>query len=213
MKIRSHAAVLGASILLAASAADAQQAKQAPAPQATPAAAPTAAPAAPVAVTAEQRTAIKELLDVTKTRDNLVRTFQAMSQNLAAQMAQAMNAKIEEASITPEQKLKVRESMNQPFANAMKEAAGIVNDPKNVDQAMDKMYAIYAKNFTTDEIRQIIAFYKTPTGAKTLTAMPQVVNETMLGGIATFQPRLNALVDKTVKAQVDAVAKEGAPKK
>ena len=178
------------------------------APPAAPAAAPaTAAPvtSAPVTVTPAMRAAIKELLDVTKTRDNLTRTYQAMSASLPQQMAQAMNAKIEEASITPEQKQKVRESMNAPFANAVKEGNTIVNDPKSIDAAMDKVYPVYAKHFTIDEIKQLTAFYKSPLGTKTLTEMPQVVAETMNTGVTLFQPRLAALIDKTVKAQIDAV--------
>lgn len=171
----------------------------------TPATAPAPAAAAPVTVTPAMRAAIKELLDVTKTRDNLARTFQAMGASLPQQMAQAMNAKIEESSLTPEQKIKVRESMNQPFANAVKDGNAIIADPKNIDVTMDKLYPVYAKHFSIDEVKQLTAFYKSPLGAKTLTEMPQVINETMATGIVTFQPKLAALIDKTVKTQIDAV--------
>lgn len=173
--------------------------------QAAPAAAP--APAAPVVVTTEARAAIKELIDVTKTRENLGRTFQMMSQNLPPQMAQAMNRQIEgNTTLSAEQKQKVREGMNQPFDAAVKEAMTIVSDPKIVDQSIERMYPIYAKHFTADEIRKLTAFYKTDVGAKTLSTMPQVINESMQAGVSIFQPRLNALMEKTVKTQIDSVA-------
>lgn len=178
---------------------------QAKAPAAAPTA-PAAAAPAPVAVTPDARAAIKELLDVMNTRENLGKTFQAMSQTLPPQMAQAMNRQIElNASLSPEQKAKVREGMNQPFENAVKEATAMVGNPKLVDETIDKMYPIYAKYFTVAEIRQLVAFYKSPIGAKTLNTMPQAINESLQAGVANFQPRINALMEKTVKTQVDAV--------
>lgn len=193
--------------LAAATSAYAQAPAKAPAPAPAVTPAPAAAPA-PATVTPEQRAAIKELLDVTKARENLGRTFAAMAQSMPAQLAQAMNMQIEQAQISPEQKQKIRQNMNQPFADAVKDAQAIVNDPKNADQALDRMYAIYAKHFTADELKQMVAFYKTPVGAKTLVEMPAVINETMQTGIGLFQPKLTALVEKTVKTQIDAANKK-----
>lgn len=212
------AALLVGACLAAPFAAHAQAAaptKNAPAPgpatptKNAPAPGPATASPAPVAVTPEAHAAIKELIDVMNTKENLAKTFQAMGQTLPPQMAQAMNRQIEaSAALTPEQKQKVREGMNQPFENAVKEAQGIVTNPKLVDDTIDKMYAIYAKYYTTPEIRQLVAFYKSPVGAKTLTAMPQAINESLQAGVANFQPRINALMEKTIKTQVDAVAKK-----
>ncbi len=202
--------MLVAGVLILPAAAHAQAKNAAPA---TPAAAAQPAPA-PVTVTPEARAAIKDLIETTKTRENLAKTFQAMSQNLPPQMAQAMNVSIENnASLTPEQRQKVRANMNQPFEAAVKDAMTLINDPKIVDESIERMYPIYAKYYTPDELRQISAFYKTPVGAKSLTAMPQVINESMQAGFAIFQPRLNALMEKTVKTQVDAVTKPAAPTK
>ena len=180
---------------------------QAAAPKGAPTAAPAATPA-PVTVTPEARATIKELLDVMNTRENLGKTFQAMAQTLPPQMAQAMNREIEASALTPEQKQKVREGMNQPFDGAVKEAQGIVTSPKLIDDTVDKMYGIYAKYYTVPELRQLVAFYKSPIGAKTLTAMPLAINESLQAGVTNFQPRINALMEKTVKAQIDAGSKK-----
>jgi hypothetical protein len=203
MTMTHFAAALSLAVGSLASNAFAQTPATTPAP--APAAAPAPATAAPTPVSPAQRAAIKELLDTTKTRDNLARTFQAMSASLPQQMAQAMNARIEQAAITPEQKQKVRESMNQPFSEAVKEGTSIVTDPKLVDQAVDKLYPVYAKHFTLEDLKQLNAFYKSPLGAKTLVEMPQIINETMQTGVALFQPKLAALIDKTVKTQIDTV--------
>lgn len=185
----------------------AQAAKSAPAPAAATAPAPAAPPAAPV--TPEQRAAIKELLDVMNTRDNLVKTFAAMAQGLAPQMAQAMNQQIEaNTALTPEQRTKLRSQMTEPFNAAVKEAQGIMTAPKLVDETLDKMQTVFAKYYTAAEAKQLVAFYKSPIGAKTLTAMPQATNESLQAGVAIFQPRVVAVMEKTLKTQVDAVTKK-----
>lgn len=194
-----------AAVLAGASIVAQAQVDPAKAPAKVAPAAASSAPA-PVNVTPEMRGAIKELLDVMNTKENLAKTFQAMGQTLPPQMAQAMNRQIElNTALTPEQKAKVREGMNQPFEGAVKEATAMITNPKLVDDTIDKMYPIYAKYYTVADIRAITAFYKSPVGAKTLTTMPQAINESLQAGVAGFQPRVNALMEKTVKTQVDAV--------
>lgn len=207
--------MLVAGVLVLPVAAHAQALKATPAatPPAATAPAATAAPA-PVIVTPEARAAIKDLIETMKMRENMAKAFQLMGQNLPPQMAQAMNAQIENnTALSPEQKQKVRAGMNQPFENAVKEAQVIINDPKNVDESIERMYPIYAKYYSADEVRQITAFYKTPVGAKTLNVTPQIINESMQAGFSLFQPRVNAVMEKTVKKEIDAVAQAGAPAK
>jgi len=63
------------------------------------------------------------------------------------------------------------------------------------NETMQSSPAVYARNFTVQELREIVAFYKTPTGAKALHTMPKVVGEVMaqMGPRAqAFQQELNA---------------------
>jgi hypothetical protein len=62
-------------------------------------------------------------------------------------------------------------------------------------ETMKASPAVYARNFTAPELRDIVAFYKTPTGAKALHTMPKVMGEVMaqLGPrVQAFQQELNA---------------------
>jgi uncharacterized protein len=63
--------------------------------------------------------------------------------------------------------------------------------------------AIYAQHFTASELKELTAFYRTPTGAKTLVEMPKVTGEFA----ASLMPRLNDIqkqmsdaFDKTLRA-------------
>jgi uncharacterized protein YqeY len=54
----------------------------------------------------------------------------------------------------------------------------------NPDEFMSLTIPIYDKYFTEEEIRQIIAFYKTTTGKKIISTMPLVMQEAMTAGEA-----------------------------
>jgi hypothetical protein len=44
------------------------------------------------------------------------------------------------------------------------------------------VYPIYHKFFTLEELKGLLAFYRTPLGRKLLSAMPQLVKESMAAG-------------------------------
>jgi uncharacterized protein len=65
-----------------------------------------------------------------------------------------------------------------------------------VTDAMKDAPPIYARHFSVAELRDLIAFYRTPTGAKALREMPQVMGE-----FATqLVPRMQDLQNQTTEA-------------
>jgi hypothetical protein len=51
-----------------------------------------------------------------------------------------------------------------------------------MNELLDGMAAIYARFFTTDEIKQITGFYQAPVGQKFLQIMPSILQESMAVG-------------------------------
>jgi len=47
---------------------------------------------------------------------------------------------------------------------------------------VDEIAAVYAANFSADELRQVTAFYQTPAGQKFLEKMPVIAQESMMTG-------------------------------
>jgi uncharacterized protein len=69
--------------------------------------------------------------------------------------------------------------------------------------AMKDVPAVYAKYFTAQELRDLLTFYKTPTGSKALKTLPQVtadITSRMVPQLQSFQSdllhRLRAVMDK-----------------
>lgn len=50
------------------------------------------------------------------------------------------------------------------------------------DQMVEEISLIYARAFTADELKQFVAFYKTPAGIKLATQTPALAQQTMAAG-------------------------------
>lgn len=51
-----------------------------------------------------------------------------------------------------------------------------------LNEFTDQLAAVYARHFSIDELHQIIAFYKTPTGQKMIAELPAIAKENMALG-------------------------------
>jgi hypothetical protein len=54
---------------------------------------------------------------------------------------------------------------------------GYLSDPARTKDLMDQLEQIYAQTFTATEVRQLIAFYKTPIGRKLTASLPEITSE------------------------------------
>jgi uncharacterized protein len=75
----------------------------------------------------------------------------------------------------------------------------------NVAESMNDAPAIYAKYLTVAEMRDIQAFYRTPTGAKSLKLMPQITAEVM----GNFFPRMQSMMERVNVAMTGILQKHG----
>jgi len=65
-----------------------------------------------------------------------------------------------------------------------------------ISKVMEDAPSIYARHFTTAELRQLLAFYQSPLGEKSLRVLPQITTETM----ALIMPRMQQLQAQVVEA-------------
>ncbi len=74
-----------------------------------------------------------------------------------------------------------------------------------VTTLMDTMPAVYARYLTAAEMRDIQAFYRTPTGAKALKVLPEIMGE-MMGNLG---PRMQGMMQRINVAVIDILKKHG----
>ena len=64
---------------------------------------------------------------------------------------------------------------------------------------------LYATHFTEAELKELLAFYKTPVGTKLVVEQPKVIEE----GVKFTQPWANALTDEVIAKMRDELKKRG----
>jgi uncharacterized protein len=98
--------------------------------------------------------------------------------------------------------------LDEGIARELNDAIRAQLEKELVEQAtalMDVMPAIYARHLTLDDMRAIQAFYRTPVGAKTLKAMPEIMGE----ATGTLNPRLQSMMERINVTVVDILQKHG----
>jgi hypothetical protein len=120
-----------------------------------------------------------------------------MSPNMMRQMMQGMVAQMWpqiERSFGPKVDAATSAELRAEFESTLQEW---------MTASMQDMPAIYARYFTAAELHQLVGFYKTPVGAKTLSVMPKAMADfagTMMPRMAAFQQqlqgRLQAILQK-----------------
>ena len=107
-------------------------------------------------VTPEFRAAVERLMEVTKVEESTRKAADLM----AVQMAQLTGEE------DPEDTAQMQEVVS-----------GLIDVMTAEGGPMQQMIPVYAKYFTHDDILQMIAFYETPLGQKTIKVMPQIAGE------------------------------------
>jgi uncharacterized protein len=74
-----------------------------------------------------------------------------------------------------------------------------------LNEIIDQVAAVYARNFTAEELREVVAFYRGPTGQKFVQKLPLITQESMLIG-----QRFGQSVGAEIRARmVDELRKRG----
>jgi hypothetical protein len=74
-----------------------------------------------------------------------------------------------------------------------------------LNEIIDQVAAVYAHNFTAEELREVVAFYRGPTGQKFVQKLPLITQESMLIG-----QRFGQSVGAEIRARmVDELCKRG----
>ena len=91
----------------------------------------------------------------------------------------------------------VRQSIVQIFEDIISRAPA--DQQKNLrdilrsDAIIENIVPVYAKHFTVEELKELIAFYKSPVGAKNLALTPVLMTDVMEVTSKYFEDRMNQL--------------------
>ncbi|RTL35670.1 MAG: DUF2059 domain-containing protein [Candidatus Melainabacteria bacterium] len=144
----------------------------------------------------EKKALILDLLKITeadKTVDKVVAQMMAAHQKQYPLMIAAIvNA---DTSLTDDQKKDLIEKSQARSLRSSERLRELFVQKINLGDVLNKVaLVVYDKNFTDAELKDIIAFYKTPTGQKSLKQMPEVMRESMEMTTTLISPQMNDII-------------------
>lgn len=160
--------------------------------------------------TPEKKVLIKELLEVTgghKTSEDLVN---AMLEQMEKELPKIMPLLIENDShLTPTEKEELKKDVAEIGLRASKRYREIFMHRVNIGQLVDDLsYVLYDKYFTEAEIRDLIAFYKSSTGKKTIEVMPALMAESMAKTSEALLPTIQQIIKEVTDEELSRYIKE-----
>ncbi|OON63877.1 hypothetical protein B0920_11185 [Massilia sp. KIM] len=159
---------------------------------------PSFAVAAPDAQTTA---AVKAMLDAMEIKKVMAASFVQMEQQIPVMMrAQVMAAIEADTSLSPEKRKEAIARVDQMVPRAAEAVGRLFRDPSLLDEMVNEMVPLYANHFTTAEIKELTAFYRSPLGRKMLANMPKLSAESMALGQRVVAPRLNGMMQDVMKS-------------
>jgi hypothetical protein len=163
-----------------------------------------AAPAAPAAapVDSAKQAAINDLLSAIDAQ-KLVGAIGNSAQMQSKQLVPAIlsDALSENKSMNDKQKQAAVPALQKNAVPKLVDAAGQVFATDSFRQdAMKAQFDAYAKYYTTEEIKDLTAFYKSPTGRKFIQVQDQVGRDVVNGLMQKYMPQ----AIKATRTQADA---------
>lgn len=169
-------------------------------------------------ISPEKRALISELLEVTEAKKNALAVFNAMLDENQRQMPdivwQGLLSQTEVQELDAEARDALRKELlaeSERMNKRVRELflAGIDMARVIEDVSID----LYDKYFTDDEIKDLIAFYKSHTGKKTTEVLPKMFAESMTNTMDAVKPKVLEIVAQLVNEETARVKKELETKK
>lgn len=161
----------------------------------------------------EKKAVISELLTVIKADVQTKEIMQAMFAQMESMYPNIIDSLVDkETDLTSAQKEQVKKELidrNRNFNSRFNEKfIKMINFEDYMNQVF---YPLYDKFFTTAELNDLIAFYKTPTGQKFITATPQLTGESMKLAQAYLLPRIDGLMKEMMDEDLNHIKSNKKP--
>ncbi len=155
--------------------------------------------AAQQSISSEKKALIHELLlitDAEKMTGSVIDTMLAAMDKMYPLMIEEMMESMPE--LTPAQKKKIQAEVRDYswFSQTFRERLPQRINFKELNEKIS--YPLYDKYFTENELKDLIAFYKSSTGKKTLSVMPSLFNDSLQKSSAMLTPILTELIQEII---------------
>ncbi len=155
-------------------------------------------------ISAEKQALIREFLEVMGGQKSANEMMDMMITFQEKESPKMISSLIEQDdNLTSAQKQELQQMTAESAKRVSKRIREFLTERLNIGQMIEEIsFPIYDKNYTESELRDIIAFYRTPTGQKTIALAPQLMMEAMMAFSEKFTPKFQEFIKETTEAEL-----------
>jgi hypothetical protein len=144
--------------------------------------------------------AVKDMLDAMDIHKTMAATYAQMEQAMPAMIKSQMAAMVDaDSSLNAQQKTEAKAKLDRTMSTMLKSMGGMFRDPVLIDEMVNEMVPLYARHFTTAEIKDLAAFYRTSTGRKMLANLPRISAESAAISQKVIMPRMGKIMQDVMQ--------------
>lgn len=171
---------------------------------------PQIKPNAVSSVSPQKRALIKELLEVTEAAKLAESTSQTMlvqmEQEFPKIMGMLMTQQEADNKLTPAQRKALQSESSAASMRMLKRFQEKVLTAINFAELLETVsLELYDKYFTEEELKDIVAFYRTSTGKKSIQVMPKLVADTMQMSNQVLLPKIMGALDEIIQEEAKRI--------
>ena len=160
-----------------------------------------------------KRALIGELLVVTemeKTAAGFYRLFLEQQRKMSEELTtRAIEGHPDYSQWSDEQKERAKTQLLEKSTHAERRVQELIEARINFTQLIEDIYyQLYDKYYTDQELKDLVDFYKSPTGRKQTAIIPKLLSESMELAGAALQPKLQEVLTIFMKEESERLEKE-----
>jgi hypothetical protein len=165
------------------------------------------------AVSPEKRALIAELLEVTDSKKNALAFYNAILNQQETQMPdviwQSLAGNKEIQELSSDEKARLRLQMLETSTRTNKRLRELFSERIDFTQIVEDIaYDLYSKYFTEAEIKDLVAFYRSPTGKKSIDLSPKMFAESMGTAMERINPKVLEIITELSNEEAERIRKE-----
>ena len=164
-------------------------------------------------VSAEKRALMNELFDVTqlrKTADEIHKGIMEQQRRITKEVTlQSLEVNPDYQELSDENREKLRTELLQDSERVEQRVGQLMTERIDLPTLIEEIsYQLYDKYFTVAELKDLVAFYRSPTGKKAIEIVPKLFSESMELARVSLQPKMAEVITILSKEESERVNKE-----
>jgi uncharacterized protein len=157
----------------------------------------------------EKAALIKELVELTGAGSNAEAVMNSVIAEVQSDSRKQFEAALEKmGSLTPEEREVLVEKEAEDAKRINDRVMQLFRERIDFKKITEEVsYEVMDKYYTTDELKDLIAFYKTPTGQKAVKLMPQIFADSIQKMSERLTPQLMPIINQVLEEEKQRIEK------